>query len=199
MLVETVILNLLLVYSYACPQALDWEKRSAEDRAARSDIVVVGYVTKSYKHLADSNTNYAVEFKIIRTIKGEDQIATVPHDSSLERGVYNITNFGSIGMCFADINMEHVYMLFLQIVDDHLSAHYTDLFGAAEVWTMSMEDRVVLANLGESSNPNVPSTTLFPYLTVFDINSLSITILLCLSQQKKTSKEFIYQKDSPYP
>jgi len=40
-------------------------------------------------------------------------------------------------------------MLFLHIVDDHLSAHYSDLFGAAEIWTMQMEDKVILQNLGE--------------------------------------------------
>lgn len=132
-----------------CPQALDWEKLPAEEKATRAPIVVVGYVTKSYKHLADKLTNYAVDFKIIRTVKGAGLIASLPKDAVSDGDVHRITNFGSMHMCFADVNENHVFMLFLHVVDNHLSAHYSDLFGAAEVWTMQMEDKVILANLGK--------------------------------------------------
>lgn len=141
----------LLLGANACPHALgDWEKQPPEERAKAANIIVVGYVTKSYKSLADKNTNYAVEFKIIRTLKGESLIADLPAEEQIGDDVYRITNFGSMLMCFADVDEEHVFMLFLQVVDDHLSALYTDLFGAAEVWTMQMEDKVILTNTGES-------------------------------------------------
>lgn len=133
----------------ACPHALDWEQLSPEERATKAPIVVVGYVTKSYKHLADKLTNYAVDFKIIRSLKGSDLISDLPQNNQTADNVYRITNFGSMAMCFADLNENHVFMLFLTVVEDHLSAHYSDLFGAAEVWTMQMEDKVILTNLGK--------------------------------------------------
>lgn len=150
LLFRTIVTILTFTIITGCPQALDWEQLPPEVRAAKSDIVVVGYVTKSFKHLADHNTNYAVEFKIIRTLKGEEQIeALPPRDSqSTKDNLYRITNFGSMLKCFADVNDAHVFMLFLQVVDDHLSAHYSDLFGASEIWTMQMEDKVILENLG---------------------------------------------------
>ncbi|XP_067929061.1 uncharacterized protein [Watersipora subatra] len=138
----------LLTIANACPQAFDWDMLPAEERAAKAPIVVVGYVTKSYKDLADSLTNYAVEFKILRSLKGEDQISELPQDSLAADNIYRITNFGSFSMCFADLKGNQVYMLFLTVVDNHLSAHYSDLFGAAEAWTMQMEDRVILTNFG---------------------------------------------------
>ena len=132
----------------ACPHALDWEKKPPEERAGETDIVVVGYVSKSYKAQADKDTTYSVDFKIIRTLKGGEIIATLPQDNYTKDNIYRITNFGSMLHCFADLDEEHVFMLFLHIVDDHLSAKYTDLFGAAEVWTMQMEDKVILTNTG---------------------------------------------------
>lgn len=144
------ILFSVLAIAGACPQALDWEKLSAEERAAKAPIVVVGYVTKSYKHMADKLTNYAVEFKIIRKLKGAELISNLPHDALNNDDIYRITNFGSMLVCFADLDENHVFMLFLTVVDDHLSAHYSDLFGAAEVWTMQMEDKVILDNLGKN-------------------------------------------------
>lgn len=144
------IFTIFCVPATACPQALDWDKLHAAERAARAPIVVVGYVTKSYKHLADKLTNYAVEFKIIRTLKGSELISNLPQDNLSAENIYRITNFGSMLMCFADLDDNHVFMLFLTVVDDHLSAHYSDLFGAAEVWTMQMEDKVILDNLGKS-------------------------------------------------
>lgn len=143
------ILTLFVTLTQACPQAFDWVKLPAEERAAKAAIVVVGYVTKSYKHLADEQTTYSVDFKILRTLKGASLIESIPHNSSLPEDVHKISNFGSMLRCFADLNGEHVFMLFLHIVDDHLSAHYSDLFGAAEIWTMQMEDKVILQNLGE--------------------------------------------------
>ena len=134
---------------WACPQALNWEKIPPEERASKAPIVVVGYVTKSYKHLADKLTNYEVEFKIIRTLKGANNISTLPQNHLSAENIYRITNFGSMLMCFADLDEDHVFILFLTIVDDHLSAHYSDLFGAAEIWTMEMEDKVILTNLGK--------------------------------------------------
>lgn len=134
---------------YSCPHAFDWEKTPPEERATDADIVVVGYVTKSYKDLADEHSTYAVDFKIIRSLKGEDKIATLPATNQTNEGIYRITNFGSMLMCFADLDEEHVYMLFLKIVDNHLSGLYTDLFGAAEIWTMAMEDKVIHTNTGK--------------------------------------------------
>lgn len=141
-------LTLIVSVTHSCPHALDWEKQSAEERAGAAPIVVVGYVTRTYKDQADEKTTYAVDFKIIRALKGADAIAKLPHNDNIGSDIHRITNFGSMLMCFADLNQEHVYMLFLHVVNNHLSALYTDLFGAAEVWTMEMEDRVILENQG---------------------------------------------------
>lgn len=159
----------LTTVTQACPHALDWEKQSAEERAAAAPIVVVGYVTKSYKDQADEQTTYAVDFKVIRALKGEELIAKLPHDLTLGSDIYRITNFGSMLMCFADLNQEHVYMLFLHVVNNHLSALYTDLFGAAEVWTMEMEDRVILANQG------MYSYCKFNFCEAFDSNRIVVS------------------------
>jgi len=143
-----------ITLTQGCPYALgNWEKQTPEFRASKAPIVVVGYVTKSYKQQAQklNQTTYAIEFKILRTLKGADLIDTLPPTDRTSENIHLITNFGSMLMCFADVDEEHVFMLFLDVVTDHLSAKYTDLFGAAEVWTMSMEDKVILENNGKSN------------------------------------------------
>lgn len=139
----------LVLPALGCPYALDWERRPPEERAQKSAIVVVGFVTKSFKEFADEKSTYSVDFRIIRTIKGEEIIKQLPHNNSLPDDVHRITNFGSATQCFTDLDDKHIYMLFLQVVGQHLSAYYSDLFGAAEIWTMDMEDKVILSNLGK--------------------------------------------------
>lgn len=143
------LLTTLVIGTSACPHALDWVKTPPEERAKYAPMVVVGYVSKSYKDQADKDTSYAVDFKIVRILKGEDIIAKLPQDNNTKENIYRITNFGSMLRCFADLDEEHVFMLFLKLTSDGgLSGKYSDLFDAAEVWTMDMEDKVILINSG---------------------------------------------------
>ena len=124
-----------------------WQPLSVQERAYLADVVVTGRALATYKNNRTEAKTYSAKFRIIDVLKGREILHEATGES-VGYGVYNISNFGDRVMCFADVTAGETYILYLTTFQNHLSAKYDDIFGAAVKYSVQSEEAVLLA-LGE--------------------------------------------------
>ncbi|CAL1546835.1 unnamed protein product, partial [Lymnaea stagnalis] len=148
-------LTLSLIYSamhlahiaLSCVMLLQgWTPMSIRQRAELADISAVGSVLRTFKDQRTEDGTYTAEFRLETVYKGHDLVANVTR-SVAPGNVFNVSNFGNKTQCFADVEPEARYILFLTVFGGQLSAQYDDLFGAASLFD-DVDQEEILRYLG---------------------------------------------------
>lgn len=135
---------LLFVSIDACILLLNgWEPISVIERAKLADIVISAKTLHTYKDSRETISNtYSATFQLINILKGHDIMADIP---TVGDSLYNVSNWGDKAMCYADVETDKSYILFLTVFDQRLSAKYDDLFGAIADYNKEDEDHIILS------------------------------------------------------
>lgn len=143
-ILKYVILSQLLIPSaLSCILLLNgWSPLSVYERTVLADIVVSGFVLKTYKESRTSAQTYTAKVRVLEVYKGSDLVQKVSPESG-SYNVYNISNFGDKKMCYADVMDGEHYIIFLTVYKGRLSAQYDDIFGAVVEYTKLNEDEVI--------------------------------------------------------
>ena len=121
-----------------------WTPMSVYNRTLHAEVVVSGYVQETYKDQRSKDLTYSAKIEILTVYKGQHLVDNL---TSVDRNTFVISNFGDKKMCYADISEDEIYILFLTVYKQRLSAKYDDIFGAATELTKLKEEEI-LTQLG---------------------------------------------------
>ncbi|XP_061178253.1 protein kinase C-binding protein NELL2-like [Saccostrea echinata] len=135
----------IISLTQACILLLNgWAPLSVYNRTLLADVVVSGYVHETYKDLRSKDFTYSAKIELITIYKGQQLVEKL---TPVSKNTFVISNFGDKKMCYADISEDEIYILFLTIYKERLSAKYDDIFGAATELTKTKEEEI-LTQLG---------------------------------------------------
>lgn len=117
---------------------------SVYNRTLHAEVVVSGYVQETYKDQRSKDLTYSAKIEILTVYKGQHLVDNL---TSVDRNTFVISNFGDKKMCYADISEDEIYILFLTVYKQRLSAKYDDIFGAATELT-KLKEGEILTQLG---------------------------------------------------
>lgn len=143
--------------SLACILLLNgWSPLTVYERSSLADIVAVGEVLHAFKNVRTNAGTYTAEVRVLTVHKGAQLIQDVLSKAGglATASVFNISNFGDKAMCYADVRHGEMYIFFLTVFRNRLSAKYDDVFGAAAEFSEENE-RQVLDYLGKSLTPSL--------------------------------------------
>ncbi|KAL8608085.1 hypothetical protein ACOMHN_023901 [Nucella lapillus] len=132
--------------SLACVFMLNgWTPLSVYDRSALAEIVAVGEVLRTFRHIRTKHGTFSAEVRFFTVHKGVELVREVQRTSKNKNGpvVFNVSNFGDKGMCYADVRKGELYVFFLTMFKGRLSAKYDDIFGAVADYTEDNEKQVL--------------------------------------------------------
>ncbi|XP_055995688.1 protein kinase C-binding protein NELL1-like isoform X2 [Ostrea edulis] len=116
-----------------------WAPLSVYNRTLLADVVVSGYVHETYKDTRSKGLTYSAKIELITIYKGQELVEKL---TSVSGNTFVISNFGDKKMCYADISEDEIYILFLTVYKERLSAKYDDIFGAATELTKPKEEEI---------------------------------------------------------
>lgn len=117
---------------------------SVYNRTLLADVVVSGFVHETYKDFRSQDLTYSAKIELVTVYKGQELVDNL---TSVAKNTFVISNFGDKKMCYADIQENEMYILFLTVYKQRLSAKYDDIFGAATELTKPREEEI-LTHLG---------------------------------------------------
>lgn len=130
-----------------------WTPMSVYNRTLLADVVVSGFVHETYKDFRSQDLTYSAKIELVTVYKGQELVDNL---TSVAKNTFVISNFGDKKMCYADIQENEMYILFLTVYKRRLSAKYDDIFGAATELTKPREEEI-LTHLGTLvSSPLLP-------------------------------------------
>lgn len=121
-----------------------WTPMSVYNRTLLADVVVSGFVHETYKDFRSQDLTYSAKIELVTVYKGQELVDNL---TSVAKNTFVISNFGDKKMCYADIQENEMYILFLTVYKQRLSAKYDDIFGAATELTKPREEEI-LTHLG---------------------------------------------------
>lgn len=145
------------------------------NRTLLADVVVSGYVHETYKDTRSKGLTYSAKIELITIYKGQELVEKL---TSVSGNTFVISNFGDKKMCYADISEDEIYILFLTVYKERLSAKYDDIFGAATELTKPKEEEI-FKQLGEFIFVTLCKTSK-PVYNILQINNSSKCVVLLI-------------------